>query len=563
MDCSKNGRIRASRAGALGLCRLYFGTATTTIGHESKAAECGADQRLRESSSADGLAKPLVCAAFPRFGSAQWRQWSLQSTPPEPIFRGFSSGRLLQLGMAEKSVTELPKELRQLHTKANDALQRENFDYAMTLFNQILLKEPAMHECRRGLRNAQLRKADGNRSMFKKLWSSASSQPLVAKGQLALRTHPVDAFPIAEQILDSDPYNSGAHKLVVEAANALEMPQTALMSLEILNRNAPKDVEIAIKYAYALGALGQAGKAEKLLSDLASQNPTNSDLAQAVKDLSARKTLDEQGYEKLADGSGSYRDILRDKEEAVSLEQEKRQVQTEDTAARLIREKEARLKTEPGNLKLLRDLAELYTQKKQFDRALSYYEQMKLAGATGDASLDRAIGETTVRKLDYQISQLDPNELEFAEKSARLQAEKQAFQLAECQKRSERFPTDMQIRYELGLLLVQAGKINEAIKEFQKAQNNPQRRISAMCQLAQCFARKGINDLAASTLQDALKEKQVFDDEKKELIYVLGTVLEKMGKRDEAITQYKIIYAVDSEYRDVQAKIDAFYGGSA
>jgi tetratricopeptide (TPR) repeat protein len=431
------------------------------------------------------------------------------------------------------------------------------------LFNQILLKEPAMHECRRGLRNAQLRKADGGRSMFKKLWSSASSQPLVAKGQLALRNHPVDALPIAEQILDSDPSNAGAHRLVVEAATALEMPYTALMSLEILQRSAPKDAEIAIKYAYALGALGEAGKAEKLLSDLYSQNPTNNDLAQALKDLSARKTMDEGGYEKLADGSGSYRDILKDKEEAVSLEQEKRQVKTEDTAERLIREKEARLKSEPGNMKLLRDLAELNTQKKQFDRALGYYEQMKLAGASGDASLDRAIGETMVRKLDHQISQLDPTELDYAEKSARLQGEKQAFQLAECQKRSERFPTDLQIRYDLGLLLVQAGKINEAIKEFQKAQANPQRSTAAKCQLAQCFARKGINDLAASTLQDALKEKLVFDDEKKELIYVLGTVLEKMGKRDEAIAQYKVIYAADSDYRDVQAKIDAFYGGSA
>ena len=64
--------------------------------------------------------------------------------------------------------------------------------------------------------------------------------------------------------------------------------------------------------------------------------PTDNDLAQALKDLSARKTLDEGGYEALADGTGSYRDILKDKEEAVSLEQQNRQVKTEDVAERLI-----------------------------------------------------------------------------------------------------------------------------------------------------------------------------------------------------------------------------------
>ena len=54
--------------------------------------------------------------------------------------------------MAEKSLNELPRELRMLFTKGNDALQRDNFDYAIDLFNQILAKEPALFECRKVLR---------------------------------------------------------------------------------------------------------------------------------------------------------------------------------------------------------------------------------------------------------------------------------------------------------------------------------------------------------------------------------------------------------------------------
>jgi tetratricopeptide (TPR) repeat protein len=168
-----------------------------------------------------------------------------------------------------------------------------------------------------------------------------------------------------------------------------------------------------------------------------------------------------------------------------------------------------------------------------------------------------------VRKFDHEASLLDANAPDYAEKLAKLQADKQAYQLAECQKRAERFSTDLQIRFELGLLYFQMGKITEAIKEFQKAQGNPHRRIQAMGYLGQCFARRGINDLAATTYQDAIKEKVVFDEEKKELIYLLGCVYEKMAKRDEAIAQFRLIYAVDAGYKDVGEKIDAYYSGQS
>jgi len=464
--------------------------------------------------------------------------------------------------MAEKSLNELPRELRMLFTKGNDALQRENYDYAIDLFTQVLTKEPFVYDCRKALRSAQLRKAGTGGGFFKKMLSNASSSPMIAKGQMALRKDPLDALQIAEQILNSDPNSSPAHRLVVDAATALEMPRTAVLSLEILVRNSPKDLDVAIKLADRLADTGDVNRAERILSSLYAEHPTENDLAHALKNISARKTMDKGGYDALADGKGSYRDILKDKEESVSIEQENRQVKTEDTVQRLIDEKELRLKTEPQNVKLLKDLAELWTQKKQFDRALAYYEQLKSTESGGDASLDKSIADTTIRKFEHQASLLDVNAPDYNDQVQKLQVERQAYQLAECQKRAERFPTDLQIRFELGQLYFQNGKIGEAIKEFQRAQINPHRKIASMNYLAQCFARRGINDLAATTLQDAIKEKIVFDDEKKDLLYQLASIFEKMGKRDEAIAQFKLIFAVDASYKDVSAKIDEYYGAN-
>jgi tetratricopeptide (TPR) repeat protein len=466
------------------------------------------------------------------------------------------------VAMAEKSLRETPRDIRPLVTKGQDALSRDNFDYAIDLFTQVLARDPALFEVRKALREAQQGKAaTGSSGFFKKMLTSAGSSPQIAKAQLALRSNPAEALAIVEQVLNGDAHNTLAHKIVVEAAIALQMPQTAVMSLEILQRAHPKDKGIAMQFANFLADTGDVKRGERILVELRTQLPNDPELAQALKNISARRTLDEGGYGALESGEGSYRDILRNETEAVALEQEQRVQKTEDVAERLIREYEAKLKIEPNNTKLLRSLAELSTQKKEFDRALDYYERLQAADGGTDSSVDEAIAKTQVRRFEHQIAQLDPTALDHAERAAQLAAEKLTYQLAECQKRVERYPTDLAFRYELGVLYFQAGKIGEAIAEFQKAQGNPNKRLAAMNHLAQCFARRKMNDLAAKTLQNAIKEKVGFDEEKKELIYNLGCVFEAMAKKQDAVEQFKLIYETDIGYKDVAAKVDAYYAG--
>jgi tetratricopeptide (TPR) repeat protein len=467
--------------------------------------------------------------------------------------------------MAEKNVNEVSREARLLFIKASEAVQRENVDYAINLFNQVLEKEPAFFECRKALRAAQFQKAGSKGGgFFKKMLSGAGSQPQLAKAKMALSKNPGEAMAIAEQILNSDPNSSAAHRIIVDAATALELPHTAVLSYETLSNNSPKDKDLAIAFARALAAAGdvsegEQNRGEQILMALLREMPNDGELNQALKDLSARKTLDQGGYNALEGGQGSYRDILKDKKEAASLEQEKRVVKSEDVTERLIGEYETRLKTEPNNLKLVRQLAELYAQKKKFERSLELYDRIKNSEMGNDPSLERSIADTIVRRFDYQLEQLDPAAPDYTEQSAKLQAEKLNFQVTECQKRVEKYPTDLAVRFEMGQFYFQVGKISEAIQEFQKAQQNPHKRLAAMSFLAQCFAKRKMFDLAARTLQNAIKEKPVFDEEKKDLVYNLGCVLESMGKKEEAIEQFKLIYETDAGYKDVTAKVEAFY----
>ena len=462
--------------------------------------------------------------------------------------------------MPEKPLNVIPRPQRDLYDKGIVAIQRNNFDYAINILSGLLKMEPGFFDARQALRAAQVKKTGGSQTgFFKKMIGGATSQPALTKAQLSLRKNPLEAIEAAEEILNSDPWSTGAHKLLADAAMEAGLMKTAILSLEILYKNNSKDRELTLQLANAYTQAGQNDKAEKVYNDWMRIRPNDPEVLQLAKNVSARQTLDEGGYEEVAQTGGSYRDILKDKGQAVSLEQASRVVKSDDVAQNLITEYETRLKTEPGNLKVMRNVAELYAQKKEFDKALGYYERIRTAENAADPSLEKVIAETNLKKFDHLKSQLDTGAPDYDQRAAELDAQKIAFQLEACRQRAEKYPTDLQIRFELGQLYYNAGKYNEATQEFQKAQNNPQRRLASVMYLGRCFAKKGMNDMAARRFQDALKEKVGFDDEKKEMLYDLGCVFEKMNKPDEAIEQFKQIYEADIGYRDVAAKVDAYY----
>jgi tetratricopeptide (TPR) repeat protein len=464
--------------------------------------------------------------------------------------------------MPEKSFNEVPRVERELFEKGIAAVQRNNLDYALVIFNQILSKQPGFYECREHLRLAQRKKAGSGGGFFKKMLGKAGSSPNLAKAQILLRTNPVEAIKASEEILNSDPNNVLAHKTLAEAALAADLPKTAVLSLEIARINAPEDQDVARRLAEALVLIGNVSRAMTIYDELKRLNPHDTELDMTIKNLTANITMAEGGYNEIAGGNASYRDILKDKDEAVSLEQQNRVEKAEDIARRLIAEYQARLEKEPKNLKLIRDIADLYVQVKEFDRGLEYYNRIVTEEGLNDPSLEKAIADTMLRKFDYQISQLDASAPGHAEQVANMQANKQEFLIKDARRRVEKYPNDLALRYELGTILFNAKKYGEAVSEFQKSQNNPHLRIRSLILLGQCFLGRNMNDLAVRALQNALKEKIGFDDERKEILYYLGVALEKMGKRDEAMEQFKSIYEVDSAYRDVAARVDAFYAGN-
>ena len=132
------------------------------------------------------------------------------------------------------------------------------------------------------------------------------------------------------------------------------------------------------------------------------------------------------------------------------------------------------------------------------------------------------------------------NDAEFAQKIAALElAKKQRSEIfiTDARERLDRNPTDLQLRYELGERLTNAGEYRDALPELQRARQHPNARLKAMNLLGRCYRELGMLDLAAKQLEDAARETMVMDEVKKEIIYNLGLVYEQMGDAESTSTR--------------------------
>ncbi len=262
------------------------------------------------------------------------------------------------------------------------------------------------------------------------------------------------------------------------------------------------------------------------------------------------------------DQAESYRDIIKDKEEATALEQESRMVRAEDMVTNLIHEQLEKLKSNPNNPVVVRELGKLYAQKGDYDTALQYFEQLTASEGGVDAALEREIGEIKAKRVDAAIAakkeelkQQPANSARLEQEIAGLEEESRSLRLAETQRLVQRYPNDLMYRFDYAVLLMNSGQIQEAVEQFQKAVGQPQKRVASLNYLGQCFQELGLHDLAVEQFSKAIAETPSMDNLKKDLIYNLGTAYEAMGEADKALAEFKKIAAVDYGFRDVREKI--------
>ncbi|MCF7838881.1 MAG: tetratricopeptide repeat protein [Candidatus Marinimicrobia bacterium] len=457
--------------------------------------------------------------------------------------------------MAEVKLEDAPRKARELFEKAVSAFERDNLEYAMDMFLSVLELEPRLLKARKYLRAAEMKKFKaGKGGELTHLITSLTGLGHMLKAKSAMTKKPTEALVAAEKLLRMDPLNKGFMRVQAEAALACDMPEVAIQTLEIAREHYPKDYDLLTWLGQVFVASNDPTSARECFERVVAARPNDQKALKSMKDAAALATMQKGKW----DSATSYRDVMKDKDEAIELEQQNKAVKTGGDLAALIAANLKRVEQEPENMNHRRALAELYSRDGQYDAAIQALEEaQRISG--GDSAIDLSLSQTRLAKFDRQIKDLEAAGDAAGADAAR--AARAAFQMEDAQRRVERYPNDLQFRFEYGVLLFEADQINEAIQQLQMAQRNPQRRIRALYYLARCFESKGQFDIAVEQLEKASGELTMMDDTKKDILYALGVIYQRMGDKEKAVARWKEVYAVDISYRDIAAKIDQAYQG--
>ncbi|HMO49763.1 MAG TPA: tetratricopeptide repeat protein [Kiritimatiellia bacterium] len=456
--------------------------------------------------------------------------------------------------MAEIEIENAPRKAREHYEKGFASMERGNLEYAMEMFMLSLDVCPQLLKTRKFLRAAQIRKYKTTPpNVFAKALIPIKAAGKTMKAQASIKKDPLAALKVTEELLTLDPFNPQFVHLNVQAATGAGMPEAAILTLEAAKENSPSDVKLLRQLAALYTEVDRMHDARLLYEDIVRLSPNDPQAVKQLKDATALDSMQRGRWNE----EGDFRGKIKDSKEAILLEQQGKAVKTAKDADALIEENLKKIEAEPQNINYRRALAELYLKKDQYDQAIEVLKQAQEMTGGADPQIDRALSGAYLKKLDHEIAQFEAaGDTEHAEAWKK---EKESFMLDDARDKVERYPNDLLFRFDLAVLLFERGDLNEAIQHLQLAQRNPQKRIRSLYYLGLCFKAKNQNDIALEQLQKAASELLVMDDTKKDILYELGKLSEAMGNREKALSYFKEIYGVDISYRDVSAKIEAFY----
>ena len=457
--------------------------------------------------------------------------------------------------MEEITLDQIPRKTRDLYEKAMSALERGNAGYALDMLKQVIAVEPRFTLARKNLRLAQVKAALAAKpNAMTHQMSSLKGAFTMMGAQGKLKKDPKAALDGAEKLLAVDPLNLSFLKFFAQAAEAAEMTELATQTLEIARPYYAKNIEFLRLLARLYIATNQPGGAKDCYATVAELLPNDQVAIKNLKDAAALDTMKVGGWN---DMKSDFRSKLKDKKEAILLEQQAKSVKGDSDIGTLIAERLKDIQREPMNMNFRRALADLYVRAERYDDALQALDEATKAAGRSDPQIERTTSAIKVKKFDAAIAAAKEAGDEGA--AAAQEAGKAEFLYADAVEMVKRYPNDLQFRYELGYQYYLRKQYNEAIEEFQLAQRNPQRRTRALYYLALCFREKGQPDIAFEQLQKAASELTLMDETKKDVVYEMGVLADQMGRKDDAIGYFKEIYSVDIKYRDISQRIEAAY----
>jgi tetratricopeptide (TPR) repeat protein len=473
--------------------------------------------------------------------------------------------------------------------RANQVVATGNYDYGIRLLLSCCRLDPANLVYRQALRRTEKARYRNN---LRGSWLACLTTwaPRLRVKEALRRLDYLRVLEHGEQVLVRNPWDVGTQMDMAEAADALGLLDLAAWNLEQARQKNPQHVALNRALARLYEKRGNFTQAASLWQLVRKVHPDDLEAQRKIKDLAAHETIARGHYEEAVSGSSPSlpKAPAQAPEQALPPQQPPQTAHHSPPApsagrpssaklsrpapstptpvvSRLSRETSllvAGLQTDPTNVNLYLKLAALYRRADQLEQAHAVLQEG--LGPTGQAfelTLDLADLEIEPFRRNLAITEeklkAQPEDPALRKLRIRLRKEVNTRELDLYRLKADRYPTELAHRYEVGVRLLRAGQLDEAILELQAARADPRLRCQALQYLGYCFKARNNWRLAQRNFEEALQALPAEETiRRKELLYELAQGCAEAGDLARAVDLAHDLANLDFGYRDISRLLD-------
>lgn len=296
---------------------------------------------------------------------------------------------------------------------------------------------------------------------------------------------------------------------------------------------------------------------------------TDSKLDDELKDLAAQRAMSKGGYEKAGGKEGGFREFIKDADKQRELSQEDSLAGAGGSRESSLEKAKHAYETSPNVPDILNKYAQLL-RREGSEGSLDEAERIYRKGYedTGEYRFQMNAGDIAINRSRSQLAKIKHELKSAPEADKPALKDRYKNQLAELLEleaneyadRTQKYPTDRGLKYQLGDVAFRRGDLPTAMECFQKAKDEPKLRVMSGHYLGKCFAQEEWHSEAIAEYKEVIESIDASNKELElEIRYdlMVSMIAYARAERDaevakEALEICSWIARKDISYRDIR-----------
>lgn len=443
------------------------------------------------------------------------------------------------------------------YRKGNDAMQKQNWGLAVEAFSMCVKLVPDNVVFRQLLRNCTKKKYNdnGKGAGMMSMMALNSAKSKAKKARAAQNWKEVDVA--CEEGLLLNPWDAQLLIELADASRQLDRGEIARAAYLDACKAAPKDKAIHVAFAEFLFDRGEFMESQKVWRAVQAIDPKDLTVARKISDCDVKATETKGKYGE----AESTRDVMVNKGAGLKGQQHYAPGEDKETDLR------QKLRREPDKIESYVNLADYLRSVKKVVEALEVMQQgLQVSG--NDPNIREKVEDLELlvlqKNLDVALERAketeDPAD---RQKAAGLSNELRQRRIEVLGAREQRYPANMNIKFELAQLFMQQQKWPQAIPLLQKASQDPRLKVKALAALGKSFMYDKKLALAKGQFERAVPDLDPNSDPEtfKECHYLLARCAEELNDLATAEKHYGEVLVVDYDYKDARTRLEKLQAG--